>query len=250
MRNILSAILPRHRGQRLFASLMAGVMITPHAFAQAPANATVTRQDLQQIQSAASAGKAVDVAAIQQPLIRMTAAMTNAVLADNNAFEEEARAAEFGKLVSLEGLTPSSTVLDHCDRVTALVERANAIGRRYGDYVALARKQGEIEVAAHQLQPGDLAAFLDGTGDGRAGFEQRWAAAAGFVRETAALCTVLARRHWRVAPSGILEIEEPDLTEAQRLMQNVQQAAQRLVAIDQAREDDLKKRMEKIPSGQ
>jgi len=41
----------------------------------------------------------------------------------------------------------------------------------------------------------------------------------------------------------------PDLTEAQRLMESVQQAAQHLVALDQVRSEELKQKMKKLPSG-
>ena len=226
------------------------LMIAPQAIAQAPANTGVTRQDMQVVKSAADARKSVDVAAIQQPLMRITAAMTNAAVADTKAYDEELDATGVEKILTLEGLTPNSPVLDRCDKISSMVDRANAIGGRYADYVALARKQGEIEVAAHQLQPVELAGFLDGMAEKRPEFEQRWAATAGFARETAALCTVLARRHWRVGPSGVLEIDEPDLTEAQRLIESIQQAAQHLVSLDQARNEEVKQQMQKLPSGQ
>ncbi|HWI86510.1 MAG TPA: hypothetical protein VNT42_09340 [Sphingomonas sp.] len=251
MRNIVfGAVLPRDRRPRFLMSVAASFLIVaPHAIAQAPTNAGPTRQDMQVVKSAADARKSIDVAAIQQPLMRITAAMTNAAVADTRAYDAELDATGVEKILTLEGLTPGSPVLDHCDKISFMVERANAMGGRYADYIALARKQGEIEIAAHQLQPIELAGFLDGMAKQRTGFEQRWAATAGLAREAAALCTVLARRHWRVGPSDVLEIEEPDLTEAQRLTESVQQAAQHLVALDQARNEEAKQQMEKLPSG-
>ena len=226
------------------------LMVAPPAFAQAPTKATLTRQDVQEIKLAVDAREAIDVSAIQQPLMRITAAMTNAAAADAKAYDEELEAAGVEKLATLEGLTPSSPVLDHCDRVSALVERANGIGKRYADYVALARKQGEIEIAAHQLRPIELSGFLDGLAEHRPDFEQRWAATGALAHEAAALCMVLARRHWSVGPSDILEIEEPDLAEAQRLIESLQQAGQRLLALDEARDEEAKRQMEKLPSGE
>jgi hypothetical protein len=252
MRNILSrAVSPQYRSPRFLTALAAAfIMGAPHALAQAPEKPSVTRDGLQEVKSAADARKPIDVGAIQQPLVRMTAAMTNAAVADTKAYDEELEAAEVEKLVSLEGLTPSSPVLDHCDRISALVERANEIGKRYATYVALARKQGEIEVAAHQLQPIEVTGFLDGMAEQRTDFEQRWAATGQFAREAAALCTVLARRHWSVGASGVLEIEDPDLAEAQRLVNSVQQAGQRLLALDQARNEEAERQMAKLPGGQ
>jgi hypothetical protein len=251
MRNILAGAQARRGQARLLIGLTAAfLVVTPQASAQSAAKTSVTREDAEQIKSAADAGKPVDTGTIQQPMMRMIAAMTNAAVADNQAYEAALEAAGVEKLVSLEDLTPSSDVLDHCDRISALAQRAGAMGKRFDDYVALARKQGEIEVAAHNIQPIELSGFLDGTTDGRASFEQRWAASATFAHEAAGLCTVLARRHWSLSPSNVLEIEEPDLTEAQRRIESLQQAAQRVLALEEARNEEATKQTEKLPSGQ
>ena len=252
MRNILTgAARARHRQARLLIVLTAAfLMVAPKASAQSDTKASVTREGAEQVKSAADAGKPIDTATIQQPMARMIAAMTNAAVADNQAYDEALEATGIEKLVTLEGLTPSSDVLDHCDRISTLAQRADAMGKRFDDYVALARKQGEIEVAAHNIQPIELSGFLDGTVDGRASFEQRWAASATFAREAAGLCTILARRHWSLSPSNVLEIEEPDLTEAQRRIESLQLAAQRVLALEEARNEEAKKQTEKLPSGQ
>jgi len=252
MRNILAgAARARHRHARFLIGLMSAfLMVAPHASAQPAARPSVTREDLEQVKSAADARKPIDTGRIQQPIARMMAAMTNAAVADSQAFDETLEAAGIEKLITLEDLTPSSEVLDHCDRIATAAVAADVMGKRFDDYVALARKQGEIEVAAHHIQPIELSGFLDGTADGRASFEQRWAASAAFAHEAAGLCIVLARRHWSLSPSNVLEIEEPDLSEAQRRIESLQQATQRVLALEEARNEEAKKQTEKLPSGQ
>jgi hypothetical protein len=226
------------------------LVVAPNASAQPAAQPSVTREGVEQVKSAADARKPIDMGRIQQPIARMMAAMTNAAVADSQAFDETLEAAGIEKIITLEGLTPSSEVLDHCDRIGTAALAADIMGKRFDDYVALARKQGEIEVAAHHIQPIELSEFLDGTAGGRASFEQRWAASAALAHEAAGLCMVLARRHWSLSPSNVLEIEEPDLTEAQRRIESLQQAVQRVLAVEEARNEEAKKQMEKLPNGQ
>jgi len=251
MRNILAgAARARHRDACLLIGLTAAFLMVAPASAQSATKAGMAREGAEQVKSEADAGKLIDTATIPQPMMRMIAAMTNAAVADNQAYDEALEAVGVEKLVTLEGLTPSSDVLDHCDRISTLAQRADAMGKRFDDYVALARKQGEIEVAAHNIQPIELSGFLDGTADGRASVEQRWAANAAFAHEAAGLCVVLARRHWSLSPSNVLEMEEPDLTEAQRRIEGLQQAVQRVLALEEAQKEEAKKQIEKLPSGQ
>jgi hypothetical protein len=45
-------------------------------------------------------------------------------------------------------------------------------------------------------------------------------------------------------------MEEPDLTEAQRRIEGLQQAVQRVLALEEAQKEEAKKQIEKLPSGQ
>jgi len=228
----------------LISALVAGASPTR---AEGPKENVVTRQEMNQFKASIDGRKPIDASASDQPLMRMLAATTNAVLADNNAFEEESAAAEADKLISLEGLTPTSPVLDHCDRVAALTPRAEAIGKRYPEYIAGGRKQGEIEVAAKRMQPGEVDAFAEAMALQQPSFEQGWALTGKLMHDAAALCTILARRHWQVDTSGTLEIAKPDLTEAQHLLESLQQVAQQLAELEQTRRARAEQRISQLP---
>jgi hypothetical protein len=228
----------------LITVLVAGASPTR---AEGPKENILTRQEVNQVKAAIDQRKSIDASGSDQPLMRMVAALTNAALADNNAYEEEAAAAGVDTLVSLEGITPTSPVLDHCDRVTALTARADAIAQRYPEYIAIGRKQGEMEVAAKRMQPGEVDAFAEAMAEQSSGFQLGWTLAGKLAHEAGALCTVLARRHWQVDSSGTMEIAEPDLTEAQHLLESLQQVVPQIVTLEQTRRARAEKRISRLP---
>lgn len=243
----LDAILPRGYRGPFLASLVLTLLIgAPPAMAQARNENGLTRQDVKEVQSEVGQSESFEIASGKEPLARIMAATTKAMLADTKAYDDALAAAEVAKLVSMDGLTPASAVLDRCDGITALADRAEAMGKRYPDYIAIARKQGEVEVAASRMQRGEVDAYVEGLAEQQPGFEQRWAATSKFTREAGGLCAVLARRHWRLNASGVLEMEEPDLAEAQHLLQSVQEVAQQMVALEQARRETAEQQVRKL----
>ena len=68
------------------------------------------------------------------------------------------------------------------------------------------------------------------------------------AHEAGALCTVLARRHWQVDSSGTMEIAEPDLNEAQHLLESLQQVTQQIVTLEQARRARAEQRIDQLPA--
>jgi hypothetical protein len=171
-----------------------------------------------------------------KPLLRVMAASDAAVQADEKAFHDEFEATEISKLMALKGVTPASPILDNCDRISALADRADAIGKRYPDYLAIGRKQGEAEVAAAQLGPADVDAYMKNMAGQQARHEQGWALTGKMTREVAALCTVLARRHWRIGSAGQIEVDDPDKAELINLLESVQADGQQLAVLEQERQ--------------
>lgn len=243
------AITRRSRRKQLLAGFAMALLIgTQPTLAQAPKDASVTRQDLTEAKSTLAKGEPMDAGALEKPLMRILATTSSAMLADSKYFDAALEVAEVAQLVSLEGITPASPILDHCDRIVALKEHADAIGKRYPDYIAIARKQGEAEVAANRLQPGEVDAYLEGMTEQRPGFEQRWATAGKLTQEAGALCTVLARRHWRIDSAGLLDIDDPDRAEVEHLLESLQEVGQLAIALDEAAAANLDQQMRKLPA--
>ena len=171
-----------------------------------------------------------------KPLLRMMAASGAAMAADEKAFGEEFVATEIAKLMALNGVTPTSPILDHCDRIAALADRADVIGKRYPDYLAIARKQGEAEVTANQLPPGDVDAYMEGMAGQQTSHEQRWALTGKMTRGANAICAVLARRHWQIGSTGQIEMDDADKAEVIHLLESVQEDWQQFAVLEQERQ--------------
>jgi hypothetical protein len=213
------AILPRdHRARVLMSALMIASLAGFPASAEMTANQAATHQDLEQIKSAAQQGRPVPIEAVRNPMARVSAKMTNVVVADTKAFGDEYRAAGVDALIDFDRLTPTSPILDHCDRISALTARADAMSKRFPDYVALLRKEAQAEADARHLTPQEVVDFVAGFSEGRPAFERRWTMIGRVTHDVGALCTVLARRHWQTGSTGELEMQDPtDAAEVGRL---------------------------------
>lgn len=156
------------------------------------------------------------------PMTRMTAAMINVMLADSKSFSTASTAAGLDQLTDLSGLTKSSAVLDHCDRVAALTGRADEIGGHFPAYADAVRKEGERATAQGSASQEEIDAFLDGMKDKSSKLTHQWAQVAQFTTDSAALCRILARRHWQKDARGkVLFTNNADLAAASTLLDRI-----------------------------
>ena len=226
-------ILRYHHACAMIAVVVAVSTTSLPASAAVTTNPTTAQQDLAKIRSATQQGKPIPTEALQEPMARVMAKVTNAVAADTRAFGAEYRAAGIDEVIDFDGITPTSPLLDHCDRMGALAARADAVSKRYPDYIALLRREAQVEVDAHHLTPQDVVDSAAGFSEARPTFEQRWTLLGRLTHDVGALCTVLARRHWRTGSTGELEIQDPtDAAEVGRLGLSLQDEMSQLAEIE------------------
>jgi len=238
-----------HRARTIMAVLMTASLAGVPASA-AVTNPATTRQDLEQIKSAAQQGKPVPVEALQEPMARVMAKVTNVVMADTKAFADEYRAAGVVKVIEFDGLTPTSPLLDHCDRMSALAARADAISKRYPDYIAVLRREAQTEVDAHHLTAQDVVDSVAGFSESRPTFERRWAMLGRLTHDAGALCAVLARRHWRTDSAGEPDIQDPtDAAEVGRLGLSLQDEMTQLAEIEKTGRAGAEQEARKLETG-
>jgi hypothetical protein len=166
------------------------------------------------------------------PLARMTSLTINMTLADAKSFDTDSKAAGLQQLLSFEGITRSSPLLDHCDRLAALTEHAGQMKDRFPAYVAAGRKEGDAAVAAGTLDQASVDGFADGAAKGRASFERQWTLVGQITTDAAGLCRLLARRHWQRGADGKILFPTAELREAQPRLARIQKAS---AEIDQIR---------------
>jgi hypothetical protein len=230
--------ISRGRKGCLLAAIGAAGFLATASEAQAP-----SKQFMEAV-TEMTAGREIRADANSEPMVRILAAASNPVIADTRAFQEELAASGFLQIFTMEQLTPASPVLDHCDRISALGERAVAIGRKYPTYVAAARRQGEIEVASHNLTPSDVAGFIDGFAEKQTGFERMMQIYAAMAPDDASLCEVLAKRHWKVAADGETQFtDDGDRTQAVALATKLQGHLDEMNARREAAQTEVQKNL-------
>jgi hypothetical protein len=157
------------------------------------------------------------------PFTRMGAKSANMLIADARAFHTAQTAAGLATVISFHGLTKSSAVLDHCERLDAVATQADALADRYPAYVAAARAEGEAMIARGRLDQPGMEKFLTGLTAEQAEFHRQWTIAAGIARTGTALCRILARRRWEMGDDGrVLFAYGGDLEAARALLAKLQ----------------------------
>jgi hypothetical protein len=169
------------------------------------------------------------------PLMRMSARTTNMILANAKAFNADADASGAVAILSLRGLTKQSPVLDHCDRIAGLAGRAASIGANFPKYVAAARAEGDAAIAAGEIGRPAVDGFISGLDGTHPKYERQWALLGQTATDGAALCRVLARRHWENGAAGQVLFSNPgDLREANLILGRIQKADREIAAMRQA----------------
>ena len=168
------------------------------------------------------------------PLAKMTAAGLVSILEDSRRFQEEFDAAGVAQILSFEGLTHKSPVLDRCDDVAAIAERAEFYGDRFPVHLAAAEAVGKREVADGRLSDQALRDFMEGALRERANPARHWELQADVARQAGALCTILAARKWQ-KPAAMVEFHDPaQLAEVNKLLARADEHIKELNAVREA----------------
>jgi hypothetical protein len=124
------------------------------------------------------------------------------ILTDTNAFSAAASEAGLAQVIALQGLAPSSPVLDHCDRIDALGPRARALAARYPAYIAAVRSEGGKLVASGEIPSSGLDSMIHNFTQSQQPFNRQWTLGGELAGHAGRLCRILARRHWSNGPRG------------------------------------------------
>ncbi len=150
------------------------------------------------------------------PMTRLTAAMAEPILADARRLAAAQKAAGLDQLLSLEGVTQSSPLLDHCEQVAALVPMTTSTTARFPTYVEKARQAGDAIVAAGQASRHNVDSFIRGLASGQEKYVHQGTLAAQIAEGGAELCRILARRNWTRGDDGRINFtDNGDLAAAQ-----------------------------------
>lgn len=169
-----------------------------------------TRGATNMMRQSLDSGAAVTAPTDAGPLTRMLAATMADAAADNEAFEREAREAGLVQVLSLQGLTPASSSLSHCNRLDRLVERAAYYGGRLPNHVAAGRRAGEEAVGNGEITPATIAEFERGANRSSSGYARIWTLNGQLAREAAATCRLLARSRWRNSGGTVMFFRPAD----------------------------------------
>lgn len=173
------------------------------------------QQTVNQLKRAAEAGKQMTVDPSAGPMTRLSAIVGNMILADTKGFSAAASEAGMAQLISLEGLTVRSPVLDHCERIDALGPRAKALAGRYPVYLETVRAEGGKLVAQGELPQAEVDGMIRGMSRSQQAFSRQWTLGGELAGQAGQLCRVLARRNWSNAAGGQVRFDnESDLAEA------------------------------------
>jgi len=173
-------------------------------------------QTVTQLKGAMTAGPGakIEAGADAGPMTRLTAIVGNMILADTNSFSAASSEAGLAQVISLEGLTPGSPVLDHCDKIDALGPRSRAVAARYPVYLATVRSEGARLVAAGELPQAELDGMIRGMTGQQEAFNRQWTLGGELAAGAGQLCRILARRHWQGTGGGEQFTDQGDLAEA------------------------------------
>ncbi|WP_420136830.1 hypothetical protein [Sphingomonas sp.] len=212
---------------------------------QADANATAGQFAAAMKEKGAAQPIRVDENA--SPFARLGAGTANRMLADSRAFNAEAEASGAPAVVALKGLDLDAPVLDHCDRIAALADRAATLGASFPQYVLRARADGNAAVAKGEISQRELDGFIEGFQEARPGFERQWKLLGQSATDGAALCHVLARRHWKKDPSGdILFTDQGDVREANLILDRIRKTNAEVTAIQDVHAKKAQEALDRI----
>jgi hypothetical protein len=171
------------------------------------------------------------------PVSRIGAVFLNGTLRDRRAFDHDAEALGVVQILSHQGLTRASPVLQHCARFEALVARARTLGTSaWEGHFAEARRLADEEVRSAEMTAGDADAFFASAEENRYSARRQWALDAEMVEDAQELCELLARRPWLAHGTEILFPVPADLQEARFHLERIRiNAAEQRIAADASR---------------
>ncbi len=171
-----------------------------------------------QFRTMTQTGELSEVKAGTSPLGQMMATMVNGVIADQKAFNKNTEALGLEEVITFEGLSPQSAVLDRCASFGGLAEQAHSVGARLPRHIAAAQATGE----RLSVPQGNIQAFVRGASESAPTIRREWDLNAEIVREAQGICEILARGHWRrESPRKILITDARQLAEANRHLSRI-----------------------------
>jgi hypothetical protein len=151
--------------------------------------------ELQAVVDADGNVSGVPIKADAGPLTRISLTTLNGMLADMNAYGQEAKAAGLEDF-TLEKPSKADPALRKCDAMAALPARAAFYKGRLEDHIAEGRAIGEAAVRKGELPRDGAEGVEEGIRGKLPAIQRRWEVFAGIARETASVCKLLRDRPW------------------------------------------------------
>lgn len=223
---------------------LSGLVKIGNARAQFASDAKGVANEMQQMMNAPE-GSMPQLSEGSSPLSRMSAVMVNGIANDFAAFDKESESAGLVQIISFEGLTKSSPVLDHCDRVSGLSARARYFEGRLPGHIEAAQKIGRDAVSNGTASQSLIDDFIGGARDNRNPYTQ-WQLLASISEEAGALCDQLAQRRWVKDGDMIRFMSDVDLRNANARLERIKQIEIKMEQIRAKAKADAEVAIEKM----
>lgn len=148
------------------------------------------------------------------PMSQMQAAVINAALADQQAFDREAEATGVYRVLDLTTLRRDDPALRACGRIDALAVRARDQSGRYPAYLDAARAAAAPHIQRGTLSGTELDSYIAGAERNTANYRRIWSMTADWASEAGALCDLLGTRRWSRSGAEIVFPSDADAAAA------------------------------------
>jgi hypothetical protein len=148
------------------------------------------------------------------PMSQMQAAVINAALADQQAFDREAQGTGVYRILDLTTLRREDPALRACGRIDGLAVRARDQAGRYPSYLDAARAAAAPHVQRGTLSGVELDSYIAGAERSTGNYRRLWSLTADWASEAGALCELLGTRRWTRSGSEILFASDADAATA------------------------------------
>ncbi|HEX8654209.1 MAG TPA: hypothetical protein VF693_03170 [Allosphingosinicella sp.] len=148
------------------------------------------------------------------PMSQMQAAVINAALADQQAFDREAQATGVYRILDLTTLRRDDPALQACGRIDTLAVRARDQAGRHPAYLNAARAAAAPHLQRGTLSGAELDSYIAGAERNSANYRRLWSMTADWASEAGALCELLGTRRWTRSGTEILFASDADAAAA------------------------------------
>jgi hypothetical protein len=148
------------------------------------------------------------------PMSQMQAAVINAALADQQAFDRQAQASGVYRILDLTTLRRDDPALRACGGIDALAVRARDQSGRYPSYLDAARAAAAPHLQRGALSGAELDSYIAGAERNGGNYRRLWSMTADWASESGALCELLGTRRWSRSGSEIVFASDADAAAA------------------------------------